>query len=180
MYKSVLHVWMRILWPFARKYNETRNSAPLPSFVCISFINPEMTRRIREEPDPAVRVIGRCVEALVVNRLAVDMKSSDRQVTDDGLKLACLSALLGTKSDDVTLLLNHPGAAGFTKMVFLALGNSHSFFTQYSVPSAILKMVQDTFGILSQALPAEWNNAMSLDLTDALMNVSDGPYYLAP
>ena len=138
-----------------------------------------MTRRIREEPDPAIRVIGHCVEALVVNKLAVDMKSSDRQVTDDGLKLACLSALLGTKSDDVTLLLNHPGVAGFTKMVFLALDNSHSF-NQDSVPSAILKMVQDTFGILSQALPAEWNNAMSLDLTDALMNVSDGPYYFAP
>lgn len=147
MYKSILHVWMRILWPFARKYNEPWNSAHLPSYVCISFINPEMTRRIREERDLAVRVIGRCVEALVVNKLAADMKSSNPQVTDGGLKLACLSALLGTKSDDVMLLLNHPGAVGFTKMVFLAFDNSHSF-TQDIVPSEILNVVQETFGIL--------------------------------
>ena len=179
MYKSVLHVWMRILWPFAKEYNEPWNSAHLPSYVCISFLNPEMTRRIREERDPAVRVIGRCVEALVINKLAADIESSDRQVTDGELKLACLSALLRTKSDDVTLLLNHPGAAGFTKMVSLALDNSQSF-TQDSVPAAILKMVQDTFDILSQALPAEWNDAMSLDLTDMLINNPDGPCYLAP
>jgi hypothetical protein len=174
MYKSVLHVWMRILWPFAWKYNQPWNSTHLPSYVCIAFINPEMTRRIREERDLAVRVIGRCVEALVVNKLAVDMKSSDRQVTDGGLKLACLSALLGTKSDEVTLLLNHPGAVGFTKMVFLALDNSHSI-TEDTVPSAIFNAVRKTFSVLSQDLPAEWNKAMSLDLTDVLMNVSGGP-----
>ena len=138
-----------------------------------------MTRRIREERDPAVRVIGRCVEALVVNKLAVDMKLSDHQVTDGGLKLACLSALLGTKSDVVMVLLNHPGAAGFTKMLSLTLDNSHSL-TQDSVPSAILKVVQDTFGILSHALPPEWNIAMSSDLTDVLINVPDGPCYLTP
>jgi hypothetical protein len=179
MYTSVLHVWMRILWPFARNYNETWNLAHLPSYVCISFINPEMTRRIREERDPAVRVIGRCVEALVVNKLTADMKSSDRQVTDGRLKLACLSALLGSKSDDVMLLLDHPGAVGFTIMVFLALDNSQSF-TEDIVPSAILNVVQEAFSIVSQALPADWNNARSLDLTDSLVNASDGPYYLSP
>jgi hypothetical protein len=75
MYRSVLRVWMKNLWDFTRQYNEPGNSVPLPSYVCIAFTNPEMTRRIREQRDLAVRVIGRCVEALVVNKLAADIKS---------------------------------------------------------------------------------------------------------
>lgn len=164
-------MWIRNLWPFATKYNEAWNSAHLPSYVCISFINPEMTRRIREERDLALRVMGRCVEALVANKLAADIKSSMGLVgRDDELRLACLSALLGTKSDDLTLLLSRPGAVEFTKMVFLALDNSHSF-THETAPSDILNVVQQAFGILSQALPAEWNDVMSLD---TLTKVSGG------
>ncbi|KAF8269068.1 hypothetical protein EI94DRAFT_1047295 [Lactarius quietus] len=175
IHRSILRVWMRNLWAFASKYNKLWTSAHLPSYVCISFINPEMTRRIREERGLAVRVMGRCFEALVVNKLASDLKSDDRQVTDDELRLACLSALLGTKSNDMTLLLSHPGAVEFTQMVFLALDNSdldsHSFTGE--VPSDILDVIQETFGILSQSLPAERNVAMSLDLTDTLKKLSE-------
>jgi hypothetical protein len=54
-----------------------------------------------------------------------------------------------------------------------------SSLAEDAVPSAILKVVQEMFIILSLALPARWNEAMSVHLTDALMNVSEGPYYLA-
>lgn len=181
MYRSILRVWMRSLWPFAKRFNEPWTSAHLPLYVCISFINPEMTRRIREERDLAVRALGRCVVALVVSKLSTDIESRDHQITGTGdeLRLACLSALLGTKSDDVTILLRCPGAVEFTTMVFLALDNLHSF-TDQTAPSCILDVVQETFVILSRALPPEWNAAMSLDLTldlsDTLMSVSDGQY----
>ena len=144
---------------------------PFPSYVCVAFTNPEMTRRIREERDFAVRVIGRCVEAMVINKLAADFNPRNVLVTHD--KLACLSAILGAKSDDVKLLLHNPGAVEFTKMVFLALDNFYSF-TPETVPSAITDVVQETFNILSQALPAELNVAMPPDDTDTLMNVFNG------
>jgi hypothetical protein len=170
---------MRSLWPFAKRFNESWTSAHLPPYVCISFINPEMTRRIREERGLAVRAMGRCVGALVVSKLSTDIKSRDLQITGDELRLASLSALLGTKSDDVTTLLHCPGAVEFTTMIFLALDNFHSF-TDQTAPSCILDVVQETFVTLSRALPAEWNTAMSLDLTDPLMSVSDGQYCSYP
>jgi hypothetical protein len=169
MYRSVLRVRMKNLWDFTREYKRG-NSVPLPSYVRIAFTNPEMTRRIREERDPGVRIMGHCVKALIVNKLAADISSRNARVTKD--ELACLSAILGTKSDDVMLLLHHPGAVEFTKMVFLALDNFYS--TLETVPADISNMVQETFSILSQALPAELNVAMPSDQTDTLMDGFDG------
>jgi hypothetical protein len=176
MYRSILRSWMKNLWSFTREYNERGNAAPLPSYVFIAFTNPEMTRRIREEGDLAVRVIGRCVEALVVNKLAVDIKS--RRIPANNDELACLSAILGTKSDNVKLLLNHLGAIEFTNLVFLALDDFYSL-TPETVPSYVLNVVQETFSFLSRALPAELNAKMRLIQTDAVTNVSDGKCALA-
>ena len=158
---------MKNLWDFTRKCNKRGNSVPLPSYVCIAFANPEMTRRIHEQHDLSVRVIGRCVEALVVNNLAANINS--RGVKASESELACLSAILGTKSDDVKCLLHNPGAIEFTKMVFLALDNFYSF-TLETVPEDIPDVVQKTFDILSQALPAESDT----NQTDATMIMFDG------
>ena len=166
---------MKNLWSFIRGYNERGNAAPLPSYVFITFTNPEMTRRIREEGDLAVRVIGRCVESLVVNKLAAAIKSRHIPASND--ELACLSAILGTKSEDVKLLLNHPGAIEFTNLVFLALDDCS--FTPEIVPSYVLDVVQDTFSFLSRALPAELKAKMRLIQADSVMNVSDGQCALA-
>ena len=165
---------MKNLWSFTREYNERGNSIPLPSYIFIAFTNPEMTRRIHEERDLAVCVIGRCVEALVVNKLADDIKSSMASVGKDD-ELACLLAVLGTKSDNVELLPCHLDAIKFTKMVFLALDNFYSF-THEIVPSGILNVVQQTFGILSQALPHEWNAIMPPAQTDSPNHISDGQF----
>lgn len=147
---------------------------PLPSHIFIAFTNPEMAHRIREERDLAICVMGRCVEALVVNKLADDIKSSRGLVGKDD-ELACLLAVLGTKSDDVELLSCHLGAIKFTKMVFLALDNFYSF-THETVPLDILNVVQQTFGTLSQALPPEWNAIMSPAQTDSPIHISDGQF----
>jgi hypothetical protein len=149
---------MENLWYSTREYNERGNSLPLPSYVRIAFTNPEMTRRIREECDFAVRVTGRCVEALVVSKLTTNINSGNVPVSDDDSELACLSAILGSKTRDVMLLLEHPGAVEFTNMIFLALDN---FFTLETVPLDVLNVVQGTFRILSLrlALPADQTNS---------------------
>ena len=129
-----------------------------------------MIRRIHEQHDLTLRVLGRCIEALIVNTLAADIKSRNHQVTGD--ELACLSAILGTKGHDVMLLLNHPGAIELTKMLFLALDNFESASAR--VPSDLPGVIQETFGILSRALPADLNAGMSLDQTDTRMNLYGG------
>jgi hypothetical protein len=161
-------MWMKNLWDFTRGYNQPGTSVPLPPYVRIAFTNPEMIRRIREELDLDVRVIGRCVEALIVSKLAADINSRRVQVGNE--ELACLSAILGTKSDGVKLLLQNPGAIEFTNMIFLSLDNFYSF-TLGMMPSDISDVVQDTFDVLSQALLAV---AMPLDQTDSSTNVFDG------
>ena len=171
MYRTILHVQMKNLLTFIIAYNQPWNSVSLPSYVCIAFTNPEMTSRIHEQRDLALHVIGRCVEALIVNNLTADIKTCDPLVSRD--KLVCLAALLGTNNDDVDLLLRHPGAIEFTKMVFLALDNFDSFALEM-IPSYVLRAVHDTFDILSRDFPTEWNVAMLLDQTDTLMNAPDG------
>jgi hypothetical protein len=125
-----------------------------------------MTRRIREDCDLAVRVMGRCVEALVVSKLTTNIKSRNDLVSDDDSELACLSAILGSKTHDVMLLLDRdpPGAIEFTNMIFLALDNFNSF-TLETVPLDVLYVVQETFGILSRALPAD--QTVTLKNTDS-------------
>ena len=176
MYRSNLRLWMKNLWRFTKACNEPGDSMPLPSYVCIAFGNPEMTHRIREERDLAVRVIGRCVEAFVVNKLATDIKSRRTLVSNDALvsndELACLSAILGTKSEDVKVMLKYPGAIEFTNMVFLALDDFYSF-TLETMPLYVLEVIQGTFSSLSQALPPELNTEMRPKQTVCLMGVSD-------
>ncbi|KAH9159995.1 hypothetical protein EDB89DRAFT_1006461 [Lactarius sanguifluus] len=171
MYTSILRGWVKNLWHFTREYNQCGSSVPLPSYVSIAFANPELSRRIREQRGLAVRVMGRCVEVLVVNKLAADIRSRNVLICNDDL--ACLSAILGTKSDDVMLLLSHPGAIAFTNMVFLTLGNLYSF-TLGTVPSYVRDLVQQTSSTLSQALPPELSAKMRLNQTNTLMYASNG------
>ena len=165
-------MWMKSLWDFAREYNERSNSVSLPSYVCIAFANPEMTRRIRKQRDRAVRVIGHCIKALVVNKLAIDIKSRNVPVSND--ELACLLAILNIKSNDVLLLLRHPGAIELTNMVFLASDDFYTSTSHETVPSYVLDVVQQTIDALSRALPPDLNSKMRLNQIDTLRNVSDG------
>ena len=171
MHKGILRVWMKNLWDFTRERIEGGNLVPLPSYIYGAFSNPEMTRRIHKDTDVTTGVIGRCIGALVVNKLAADINSrSNAQVTVDEDELACLSSILGTKSDDVMLLLRHPGAIEFTNMVFLTLHDLDSF-TLETVPPYMLDVVLQTSSVLSQALPHELRVKMEAETPT---NIPDG------
>ena len=171
MYRRVLRRWVKNLWHFTREYNNPQGSVSFPSFVRIAFTNPVMTplSHIHKDADLAVRVMGRCVGALVASKLAADINSRFDPVSDD--ELACLSAMLGTRSDNVVPLLRYPGAIEFTNMLFLSMADMDTGFAR--VPSDLPDVVQQTFDILSRALPAELSARMQLDQTDTLVNASD-------
>ena len=177
MYLCILRAWMKNLWHFTREYSERGHSVPLPPFICTAFTNPEITRRIRKQRDLAVRVIGRCVEALIVNKLAADIHSRNFPVTND--ELACLSAILGTKNRDVMLLLSRSGAIEFTNMVFLALDDFDSF-AHRTVPSYVLDVIQQTSSAHSRVLPHELKAKMRIDQTNTLINLYDGESKVVP
>ena len=170
MYRNILRLWMEGLWRFTKACNETGDSVPLPSYLCIAFASPEMTVRIREERDLTVRVIGRCVQALVVSKLTADIKS--RNVPVNSHELACLSGILGTNCDNISALLDHPGAIEFTNMVFLALDDFYSF-TLETMPIYVLEVVQKTFSTLFQALPPEFHAEIQPKQTSSRMGVSN-------
>ena len=122
MHSRVLGTCLTNLWHFTKAYIKRGNSIPLPSYVYIAFTHPKITRRILEKvekDDIAAHVTRRCVGALVVNKLAADINLRILPVND--AELACLSAILGIDSEDVTLLLSHPGGVQFANMVLLVL-----------------------------------------------------------
>ena len=168
---SCLHVCLKGLWYFGRALNQPENSVPLPFYISNAFASSEIADSIGRRSDPAAKEIGRCVGALLVHKLADDIDSRNVPVSND--KLACLSAILGTNTDDVKLLLHHPGAIKFTNMVFLALDN-FDLFDSARVPLGVPNVVQRTFDILFQALPPELSATMRLDQTDTPVDVSDG------
>ncbi|KAH9014086.1 hypothetical protein EDB85DRAFT_2123780, partial [Lactarius pseudohatsudake] len=171
-----LRVCLKGLWYFGRAFNQLGNSVPLSSYVCIAFTSPETTHRLREQRDPAVRVIMHCVEALVVNKLAAD--NTLRTDPTRNVELTCLSTILGIKSDDVKLLLRHPGAIEFTNIVSLAWANI-DFPASVALPSDVPDVLRQTFCVLSQALPAELNSTMRLNQKNIPINTPDGVSSLA-
>ena len=161
---------MKNLWYFTRKYNTYESTVPLPSSVYVAFTNSEMIRRIRKQHDPAVRAIGCCIGALIVNKLVADINSRDLPVSD--VELACLSAILDTQSHDVRLCLSHPGTIELVNMASLALGDV-STSQANQMPPDTLSMFHKTLAIVSQALPAQVTPKLSLDEVVALASISD-------
>jgi len=153
--KSRLRVCLKSLWYCGRAYNQPENSEPLPSYVRIVFASPEMTRRIQAEQDHAARVIGRCFEALVAKKLSADVNlRSARSVRFSDGELACLSAILGTESREVVLLLGQPGAIDLANIVSLTSIDANSSVGD-TMPSDVLDVFKQTLRILSQTLLTE-------------------------
>ena len=176
MYQSVLRVWMNDLWYFTRECNQPGNSVPLPSYVCVAFTNPEMTRRLREERDLAVRGIGRCIGILIVNKLVADINSRNGPspiYRDD--ELACLSTILGTESHEASLCLSQPGTIELVNLASLAWGDVSSLRVDQLPPDA-RSVFQRTLTTLFQTVPAQGNAGPLLDHTIALVNVSDDKF----
>ena len=131
------------LWGFVRAYNQPGISMPLPSYI-VTFVTQATTRRIVRESDVAVRLVGRCVEVLVVKKLVAGIKShtnSTARINDEDL--ACLSAILGIKRRDTEFSLVVPTTVELASMVSLALGDVGSLVNS-AMPSDVLHIVQQT------------------------------------
>ncbi|KAH9159994.1 hypothetical protein EDB89DRAFT_1006435 [Lactarius sanguifluus] len=161
---------MKNLCHLTREYNECGNSLPLPTYVSIVFTNPEMTRRICEQRELALCVIGRCAEALVVAKLAADIESRDVPVSND--ELGCLLAILRTESHDVGLCLSQPGTIQLVNLASLALGVVSSLEVD-QMPPDTRYVLQQTLAVLSQTIPVRANAELPLDQTVAPVDISD-------
>jgi hypothetical protein len=119
--KSRLRVCMRTLWYFAKEYNQSKHTTPLPSYVRAIFATPEMTDWIQSEEDLAARLIGRCFHSLIVKKLVWAIDSCDpRGQLPSGEELSCLAGLLGKTTSEVTDSLGQPGAIELANIVSLA------------------------------------------------------------
>ena len=166
------------LWCFARECNRPENSVPLPRYICVAFANPEMTCRLREERDLAVRVIGRCIQALVVKKLTTDIKSCDGPVNArDGIddSLECLSAILGTENHEASLCLDRPGTIELLNLASLTLGDVSSLRVDQMPPDTCY-VLQETFTVLSQTLTSPLDAGLLQDRQSSVVNVSDEKY----
>lgn len=166
---SCQRMCLKGLWYFQRGFIQLGNSRTLPSSICVIFTNhPEIFPRVRMHRDLTTRELGRCVGALLVNKLAADLRL--RTDSNRDVELGTLSGILGTGTNHVALLLRHRGAIEFTNIFFLALADIKSA----RISLDVLDVVQQTFGIISQAFPTDLNANIRLEQTDTLINVLDG------
>ena len=127
-----------------------QNSVSFPPYILIAFASPVLTRHIRMEQGATVRVIGHCVEALVIKELISGIKPStirNVQIRDD--KLAWLSAILCTETDDVKFCLEYPGAVELATMVSIALGDVGPLAVNV-LPPDVCDVAHHTLTILSK------------------------------
>ena len=150
--KSRLRVCLKCLWYFGRTYHKLQTPAPLPSYFHLTFGSPEIIRRIQSEPDPLSHVIGHCFGALIITKLAADVRSRTTsniplEVSED--ELACISTFLNADRSDVTSCLECPGAIELASMPSLAFGAVDSL-RNHDVTLDALILCQETLNILSR------------------------------
>ncbi|KAF8260600.1 hypothetical protein EI94DRAFT_887381 [Lactarius quietus] len=170
---SCLRMCLKSLWDYGRTYHRPGASELLPSYIPLTLGGPQMISRIHSEQNHAVRMMGRCFEALIANNLAAHVKShADSNPLISGEALECLSTILSTGKADVVLWLSWPGAVELANMVSLIFSEIH--FYSDAAQSDVLDTVQQTFNILTQTLPDEFNAELWPDDMDTLTDVTDG------
>ena len=142
---SFLRIYLKSLWCFARLYHRPGASMPLPSYFTLVHASPEITHLIQAELDPTTRVIGRCFQALVVDKLVADANS----LTDEGV--ACLSAILGSENHIVRHWLCQPGAIDLRNVVSVISDEIDTFFAG-EFPEDVLEIFQQTLNIIARQI----------------------------
>lgn len=118
-----------------------------------------MTRRIFRNADlTTTQVLGRCVGALVVTKLARDLNSKlpTAPASDWSKEYACLATILGAESRDVRHCLSQPGTVELVNSVSIAFSGS---LCATRVPPDASLILEQTLDILSEALLAAQKNA---------------------
>ena len=164
---SCLQMCLKSLWNCVIAHHQLGPSNPLPSYFPCIFATPEIIRRIQRDEDRASRVIGHCFAALVVTKLAADFRSCTVRVGENELA-ECLSAILGVDSHMVRCWLRQPGPIEYMGMFLLALGEVGTIWTSWiggTEELYVRDMVQQTFSILSHALPVRLTAKLCPDWT---------------
>ena len=178
MRERCLQMCLKSLWYCTNAYHQLGTFNLLPSHFPRTLASPEIIRRIQSERDPISRVMGRCFCALVVKKLAADVRSyanPNIQIGDD--ELACLSTILGTTKDDIKSCLEWPGAVELANVVSLALGDFGSFdISTLPLDTSGVNVAHKTLAILSQALPAEDTAELQLDQPISQPNITNGEF----
>ena len=142
---SCLRICLKSLWCFTRLYQRFDSPLPSPSYFPLALASPEITHLIRTEFDPAARVMGRCFQALVVDKLATDASS----LTDQGV--ACLSAILDQESHIVWLWLDQRGAIDLRNVISVISDEIDAFVVD-ELPADVLEIFQQTLSIISRQI----------------------------
>jgi hypothetical protein len=174
--RSCLRMCLKGLWYCAKACHQSGASKPLPSSFPLTLASPEIIRRIQAEEDPASRVIGRCLCALVVMKLAADARPCpDSKVQIDDDELECLSIILGTTNDDARLCLECPGAVELATLVSLALGDLGSLDVS-TLPPDGLDVAYQALSLLSQSISTGEVVALQLDRSLSQLDIPNGEF----
>ncbi|KAN0137378.1 hypothetical protein V8E53_004823 [Lactarius tabidus] len=144
---SQLHKCLENLWHCARAYNQLGISVPLPSFVYITLASPRLNlnAHIHYGEDITTSVTGRCVQALIINKLVDDFQS--RTSFRDGAynaELACISSLLGTEPGEYSRWPRPSVVIKLQNVTFLVSGKIEALFTSGTAPADVTQIVQQT------------------------------------
>ena len=198
--RSCLRMCLKSLWYCAQAYHRQGISKPLPSYFPNTLACPKVTYIFLDEEDPVSRVLGRCFCALVVMKLVADVRArTDSYFDGNNDEVLCIAGALndeglcgypdnpGFYSDDRSFYfkerLESPGAIELVNVVFLACVNSESESGLANTEWAPLyapDVIQQTFSILCQTLPAEIKTGPELVQTYSLYsqaNVSSDSKY---
>ena len=142
--KSGLQICLKSLWCFARLYHRPDALIPSP-FDFTLHSSPEIAHLIRTELDPTLRVIGRCFEALVIDKLVEDTDS----LTDKDLSF--LSVTLGKETHVLWNWLIQPGAIELRNVISV-ISDEIDTFVAHAIPADVLEMFQQTLTIIGRNL----------------------------
>ena len=155
--RSCLRMSLNCLWYCAKAYHQPGASKPLPSYFPCTLASPEIIRLIQVEQDPASRATGRCFGALVVMKMAADIRSrADLNLPIRDEELACLSAILDAEGPNLRTWFSRPCAIELANMISLISTEIDFLFSDtVTSESEVLDMMQQTYNILTRTLPAE-------------------------
>ena len=135
---SCLRMCLKSLWYCAKTYHQFGASCQLPSHFPKTLANPEIIRRIQAEQDTASRMMGRCFWALLVGKLAADVRPrSTWNPRISHNELAYLSTVFGTEEHVMEVCLHRSGPVELATIVSLGLGDVFSLDVDV-LPSDVL------------------------------------------
>ncbi|KAF8261187.1 hypothetical protein EI94DRAFT_1746504 [Lactarius quietus] len=156
IYDSDSHscICLKRLWQFARVYNGPEISTPLPPFVRTTLASPKFTRRLHAESDLPTRVIGRCVQALIVNKLVDDFQSRiSLSIGVLDAELASISSILDIVPGEFSRWPRLSVVIKLQNVIFLMSGEIEDLFSSSATaPADVLYIVRKTLNAICSDL----------------------------